>query len=122
MKREKTLKAKDYVIKKVGRVWADDLAFGGQYAYDSGYTVEEIAASYGVRVEDLRINTMTTHEAVKALYKIGWDLDSIAYIAQESADWVYNQLNQGKNKQVGKNPSNFKHFDDLGMAAKKAYV
>lgn len=122
MKTGKTIEILNYAARLYGQEDAKDLRVVGRSLWRKGYTLEEIASAYDVRVEDLRINTMTTEEAVKRLYKTGLNVENVAFVANKSVNWVYTQLNQGKNKQAGRNANNTRGFSNLGIAAKKAYV
>lgn len=82
-----------YVSSKVGERLARDVRFSAQYLYDEGFSIKEIAAAYDVDVADLKINTMTTREAVTNLYASGLSIESISYVANKSVNWVYSQLN-----------------------------
>lgn len=109
----------NYAIRVYGKEDAMDLNIVGRSLWRKGYSLEEIAEAYNVMVEDLRINTMTTEESVKTLYKIGWETESIAFVANKSIEWVKDILINKEHKRV--KVMNSGGFKGLSMAAKTAY-
>lgn len=115
----KTLKAREYAIRLYGQEEAEDLRVVSRSLWRAGYTIEEIAEAYNVKVEDLRINTITPEEAVKELYKGGLSVEDIAFLAFKSIEWVNEQLRVKSNKRVKARDSH--SLRGLSIAAKTAY-